>query len=134
MENWEHIDNFEITDDINIIHCDTRDFHCLCYSDELDTKDGKHREITKRFYDKKYQIKVDEIIPWLKNLETMSGGVKQWRHLCFDNSFYGWLKYIRMYKNPKNKNYFIVCNGENIPIIWRQCTEENLLKDSLYAH
>ena len=135
MDNWKHIGTFDITDDVNAIHCDTRDFHCICDSEELDIKDGNHREITKKFYDKEYQIKTDEIVPCLKSIETMSGGFSEWRMLCFDNvECEGWLKYIRMYRNPKDKNYFVVCNMRNIPITWKQCTEDNLHKENLCTH
>lgn len=133
-DEWKYIGTFDITDDVNVIHCDTRDFHCICHTAPLDTKDGKHREITKRYYNKAYQIKADKIIDWLKCLESMSGGESKWRMLCFDNvSCKGWLKYIRMYRNPKDRDYFVVCNSYNTPITWEQCTEENLHKDGLYT-
>jgi hypothetical protein len=133
-DRWKHIGTFDITDDINVIHCDTRDFHCICETEPLDTKDGKHRDITRRYYNKDYQIKADKIIDWLKGLETMSGGENKWRMLCFDNvGCKGWLKYIRMYRNPKNKDYFVVCNSYSVPITWEQCTEDNLHKNDLCA-
>ena len=106
---WKYIGTFDITDDVNAIHCDTRDFHCLCHTEPLNTKDGRQREITKRYYNKAYQIKADRILDWLKGLETMSGGESRWRMLCFDNiNCKGWLKYIRMYRNPKDKDYFVL--------------------------
>ena len=127
-DNWKHINSFDITSDINTIHCDTRDFHCICYKQQLDVKDGKEREITKRFYDKAYQIHENEVLNWLKNIENMSGGEGTWRMLSFGS---GWLKYIRMYRNPKDTNYFIICDSNKKPIVVNNCKEEFLGKDLL---
>lgn len=46
----------------------------------------------------------------------------------------GWLKYIRLYRNPKNKKMFVVCNRDSEPILWKSCTEENLDKENLCVH
>lgn len=134
IDDWISINEIaEITDNINTIHCDTRDFHCICREDKIDLKDGKETEITKKMYRMQYNISADKIIDWLKGIEKIAGGKGEWRLLNFvgvdcDN----WLKYVRMYRNPHKSNLFIVCNRNNVPIEWEKCTEENLIKDQLH--
>lgn len=73
-----------------------------------------------------YQIKTEEILPWLKELEEMTGGKKKWRTLSFNNLNCIWLKYIRFYKLF---DYWIVCNRDNKPIDWKSCNINTLNKE-----
>lgn len=129
---WRYIDDITSLDGINILHCDTRDFHCALHSTYIDTKDAKNRAISRVFHNFTYQLKDNELLRWLKEIETMSGGKGEWRLLDFNKVHCdGWLKYIRCYRNPKNPEYFIICNGESIPIVWGLCDEEHLIKQYL---
>lgn len=47
MTDWIHIDDIEVTDKVNTIHCDTRDFHCSVREDKIDLRGAKYPEITK---------------------------------------------------------------------------------------
>lgn len=135
MDNWISIEQIVISGDINIIHCDTRDFHCLMREDFVDTSDGKNRQISRVFYKKEYQMPESEVKEFLLNLKNISGGDAGWRMLSFNGVDDGdWLKYIRLYRNPKNLNMFIVCNKDAKPILWQNCTAENLIEDTLNAH
>lgn len=135
MDNWIHLSKLQglITEDINSIHCDTRDFHCIL-TDNVVTKDKKVYELIRspKKCGKHFLINPEEIIPWLQSLEDMSEGKNDWRCLIFDNvKCDGWLKYIRFYRfNDK----FIVCNGHSEAIDWQNCTKENLLVKYLGAH
>ena len=132
---WINLDDVEMTDDINQIHCDTRDFHCLIKQDVIDVRDGREPEIRKSLHRKDVVISKDEVIPWLKSLKEMAGGNANWRYLLFDNvECDGWLKYIRMYRHPKKNDLFIVCNNHNKPIQWQNCTKENLNTEMLDAY
>ena len=74
MSNWIYIDDIEVTDKVNTIHCDTRDFHCSVREDKIDLRDARHPEITKVLHTDKYLIHQDEIKGFLKGLETITGG------------------------------------------------------------
>ena len=47
MSNWIYIDDIEVTNNVNTIHCDTRDFHCSVREDKIELRDAKHPEITR---------------------------------------------------------------------------------------
>ena len=47
MSNWIYIDDIEVTNNVNTIHCDTRDFHCSVREDKIDLSGTKHPEITR---------------------------------------------------------------------------------------
>ena len=116
MSNWIYIDDIEVTDKVNTIHCDTRDFHCSVREDKIDLRDARHPEITKVLHKDKYLIHQDEIKGLLKGLETIADGNEIWRMMNFKgiNAGYGWLKYIRMYR--VKGDYFVVCNEVNVPM------------------
>lgn len=39
---WIYIDDIEITDAVNSIHVDTRDFHCNLLEEKIDLRDRRH--------------------------------------------------------------------------------------------
>ena len=47
MSNWIYIDDIEVTNNVNTIHCDTRDFHCSVREDKIELSDAKYPEITR---------------------------------------------------------------------------------------
>ena len=118
---WKYIDNIIIDDDTKQIHCDTRDFHCLISVVKFELKGNP--QITRNMHKPQFRIKRDEIIDFLKHLETISGGKYNWRILSFKTHI-SWLKYIRIYHIQNDT--FVVCNRDNKPIEWRTLTEENI--------
>ena len=138
MENkWIYLDDIKITDDLNAIHCDTRDFHCLLQSKKINLRDRRYPEITKVFYKENYHIKTSDIKTFLKNLETMSGGKGTWRLLSFDRSkikeVSGWdYKYLRIYR-IKNDSW-VVCVRENEPILYQELNESTIDKEHLWKY
>lgn len=132
---WIYIDDFNVLDDTEQIHVDTRDFHVTQNNEVLDLKDGKHKELTKVFYKNDYLIDRDEIKSFIKSLETITGGKGSWRFMAFrtvsDPS--GWFKYVRFYKVNRGKNAgkFVVCSRENNPVKWREMTKENFNPEHL---
>ena len=134
MGNWIYIDDIEVTDKVNTIHCDTRDFHCSVREDKIDLKDAKYPEITRVLHKDKYLIHQDEIKGFLKGLETIKDGNEIWRMMNFNgiNACDGWLKYIRMYR--VKGDYFVVCNNVNVPVDRSLMTEENFIERALLNH
>lgn len=127
VDNWIYIDDINgIPKDTTAIHCDTRDFHCLLSEEKQNLEGLKVENLIKYKSAKKSMlIAREEILPWLKNIETMSGGRGSWRHLFFNNvKCDGWLKYIRIYHYQDDK--YIVCNEDSAAIHWRECVKENL--------
>lgn len=120
MNTWAPIEELEITSNINSIHIDTRDFHCLLSEEER----------TSAIKGQKYIIPINEIKIWLLDLERITGGKGEWRMLKFKNiDTNGWLKYIRLYRNDEET--FIVCDRESHSIDWKGMTESNLEKEYL---
>ena len=134
MGNWIYIDDIEVTDNVNTIHCDTRDFHCSVREDKIDLRDARHPEITRVLHKDKYLIHQDEIKGFLKGLETITDGNEIWRMMNFNgiNACDGWLKYIRMYR--VKGDYFVVCNNVNVPVDRSLMTEENFIERALLNH
>lgn len=131
MSNWIYIDDIEVTDKVNTIHCDTRDFHCSVREDKIDLRDARHREITRVKHNKAYFIHQDEIKGFLKGLETITGGKGEWRRMAFKHCGGWWFKYVRMYRIKGD--YFVVCDQYNVPVMWELMKEENL-KDKEYLN
>lgn len=130
MGDWEYIDDIKSLEGVNTLHCDTRDFHCMTRDENLDMRDGRNKEIKCKLHNADYIIPENELLSFIKRLETMSGGKGEWRCLNFEGvNCGGWLKYVRCYRTKKGD--FIVCNRDNEPIEWRKCTEEALNKEHL---
>lgn len=134
MGNWIYIDNIEVTNKVNTIHCDTRDFHCSVREDKIDLRDARHPEITRVLHKDNYLIHQDEIKGFLKSLETITDGNEIWSMMNFNgiNACDGWLKYIRMYR--VKGDYFVVCNNVNVPVDRSLMTEENFIERALLNH
>ncbi len=127
INNWIYIDNIkEIPKDTTAIHCDTRDFYCIFNFEEPNLEESKVKNLIEHKSAKKSMlIAREEILPWLKNIETISGGKGSWRYLSFNNvKCDGWSKYIRIYHYQDDK--YIVCNRDSAAIHWRECAKENL--------
>lgn len=125
---WIYINEIDEIDykSIKSIHCDTRDFHLLFSKNSAKPDEDVFKLLKFKKVPDKFLINKEEILSFLKNLETISGGKGEWRFLNFDNvdDKLGWLKYIRLYKY--NDNQFIVCDSQSHAIEWRLCTKENL--------
>ena len=134
MSNWIYIDDIEVTDKVNTIHCDTRDFHCSVREDKIDLRDTRYPEITRVLHKDKYLIHQDEIKGFLKGLETITGGEGSWRMMNFKGikAGYGWFKYIRMYR--VKGDYFVVCDNINVPVDRSLMTKNNLIERVLLNH
>lgn len=126
--NWNYIDDYngdgDITKDIKSIHCDTRDFYILL-SDE--TKD---KDITQ--YNNDNIIKTKDILPFLKSLEVISGGQRDWRLLSFNRDIIddisGWdLKYIRLYR-ISDTDEWVVCKRDKDPVNYSLLNKDNIIK------
>lgn len=130
---WIYIDDIEITDAVNSIHVDTRDFHCNLLEEKIDLRDRRHPEITRCKHNNAYMIKADKIKEWLKGLETLTGGKGTWRLMSFRHTpDRGWFKYIRLYRIKDDM--FIVCESHNEPVMWELMKESNLIGKDLLNH
>lgn len=137
----------EIADDVQVIHCDTRDFYILASQNKPEIVKGAdcnwedwhnkglsrlHKLFTKTNREK-YAISRNEILGWLKNLCEETGGYERdWRCLESDVKDCGcWnLKYVNFVRNDKDRDEFIVCNAYMTPIQYREVIP-NLVKDAL---
>lgn len=131
---WNYIDDIvHISDNIEEIHVDTRDF-CILLKTENSEDLNKLKVFNLLCSNKvveKFLINQNEILNFIKEIEVISGGKGEWRFLNFatiDDTM-GWLKYIRMYRY--NDEQFIVCNSQSKAIDWRSCTENTLEKEYL---
>lgn len=92
---WKFYKELDITEDVQMIHCDTRDFHC-----SLVTENHKHHTNNKKFL-----FTTEEVLVLLDRCFTESGGKKKWRYLHFVDEerreCYGmdWqFKYLRFFR------------------------------------
>lgn len=95
LNEWTYIDEFDACPDVKSVHCDTRDFHILCTNDP--ESDDMRRFIRNTHIDSSRRYRQDEILGYLKTLESESGGKGEWRMIRFDDNK-GWRKYFRFYK------------------------------------
>lgn len=133
---WIYIDEINEIDykSLESIHCDTRDFYILLSKNNAKSDEDVFKLLKFKKVPDKFLINKEEVLSFLKNLETISGGRGEWRFLNFDNidDKLGWLKYIRLYKY--NDNQFIVCDSQSHAIEWKLCTKENLQSKYLNHH
>lgn len=121
---------------VTAIHCDTRDF-AVMYSHTTYTRQD-YKEVYRMLHggkiNEKFLIPKSEILPWLKEMERISGGRNEWRCLNFTHvkTELGWLKYIRFYRYKGDM--FVVCDSYSTPFDWRGCNEYTIEKEYLNAH
>lgn len=135
--NWTSITEAPAVDPlITAIHCDTRDF-AMTYSYTTYTKED-HKDVFRLLHggkiNEKFLIEKEEILPWLAEMERISGGRNKWRCLNFTHikTALGWLKYISFYRYTDNT--FVVCDSYSTPIDWQGCNEQTIEKEYLNAH
>lgn len=134
---WIHISYIkEITDDIQLVNCDTRDFCVIRKRDKVTKEYDKslYRRLHGEKINEKFLIKGDQIIPFLQGLERMSGGLAGWRCLNFTSvkTRSGWLKYILFARY--RGNLFVVIDDDHKLIDPSLCVEEHLEKEFLNTH
>lgn len=132
MNNWIYIDEINELNNFDNMHCDTRDFHMICFeSDEnpdivLDRFIKNNQDIVK-----KCLFKSSEIIPMLKELEINSGGKRKWRNLSINKTQFYWLKYIRFKKIDTDTYFCYTTKSTNIfPIEKNLLKPENIIKNN----
>lgn len=126
MTDWIYIDDINIDENTQCIHCDTRDFHILTIEEPISielldyAKDAaKKPEAFEQCLFKDWE----EIKNYLKELENASGGKCNWRFLSFDYPYKGshylahrWHKYLRFAKlnegwfayTESGNNYYVI--------------------------
>lgn len=136
-----------LNDNIQTLHCDTRDFHIIGSSEkpkvyknadcnyEVWRNKGlaKLYKLLSKTNRENYAISSNEIVPWLLKLCEATGGFdKEWRYVDANiENCTGWdLKYIRFVKNDNCNNEFIVCNSYLMPIKYKEVIP-NLRKENL---
>lgn len=150
-DEWVPVNNIdydaEITDNIQMIYCDTRDF-AIGFNDETPKihknpdcgyEYNQNKGLSKLYNlfgktnREKYAIGKKDIIKWLDELCKASGGYENdWRFLTANvKNCENWeIKYIRFVRNNKNPDEFIVCNNYLFPIEYREIIS-NLDKKNL---
>ena len=133
MNEWISIHDAVVSDDIQQVHCDTRDFCAWLTADSFDEKEKSHLPWWNVRNDSRFLIPQNEIIPFLGKLEDMTGGKGEWRMMMFNNvnTKIGWFKYVRLYR--VSPTHFIVTDGHYAANVSR-LTEANLDKEHLYYH
>lgn len=125
-KDWTYIDEAEIAETVQTIHCDTRDFHILTVDEPVSTELLDYTLDTKKKMEAFEQCLFkdwDEIKAYLKKIEEASGGKGRWRFLSFDYPYkgshylaHGWHKYFRFAKldegwfayTESGSNYYII--------------------------
>ena len=134
---WIHISYIkEITTDTNFISCDTRDF-CIMRLKKKLSKDEDlklYRVLHGAKINEKHLMKASQIIPFLKELERISGGQAEWRCLNFTSvkTRSGWLKYILFVKY--GDDMYAVMDDDYKLIDYGMCQEKYLEKEYLHTH
>ena len=131
---WTYIDEIVIGANANQIYVDTRDFYCLIKEERLDLRDSRQPQITRVLYRREFLLHESKVKGFIKNLETITGGKGSWRMMNFDKipTKCGWFKYVRFYR--VKGDYFVVCNDDNVPVIYSLMNSENLEREYLYFY
>ena len=129
---WVYIDEISKEDVLcaNQIHCDTRDFHCLFLSEKVDIRDRRQPMLTKVIHNNAYRLHQDDVLTFLKEFETASGGKGTWRFISLKSGYTNWFKYIRLVR-IRDTEYFFVCVKEDefIPIKLSDASANNIVTD-----
>lgn len=130
MNEWIKIRDLVVTDDIQQVHCDTRDFCAFATSDSYDDNEKATLPWWSVRNDSRFLVAQDEIVQLLCRLEEMTGGEGEWRMMNFKNikTKTGWFKYVRLYR--VSPTHFIVTDGTYAANI-SHFTESNLEKEFL---
>lgn len=132
-EQWIKIQEAEVTDDIQQVHCDTRDFCAIFSSVKYDEIEMATRPWWKVRNDSRFLVAQTDVIQFLCHLEDISGGEGEWRMMSFTHLDYkiGWFKYVRLYR--VSPTHFIVTNG-TFAVNVNNLTKDNLDKENLCFH
>lgn len=115
---WLPLDECTMTDVINAVHCDTRDFHCLLVEEDVKLP----KIVQEAAEDERYTVEPDKVFDLLKKAETLSGGKISFRIISTPNSY--WLKYIRFFRVG---NKFVATDRNGItPLSIDSLNAENL--------
>lgn len=132
--NWIKLSDVIINDNINQVHCDTRDFYCLLDTEKTQNSEAKKLLRTKKI-DENCLIDSNDIVPFLKVLDNNSReGLDDvsWRFLTFNGVMDGaWIKYIRFYRHEKLNKFIIMSNDKLLDL--RLLTPKNIDKELLAA-
>lgn len=114
MSKWKYIDEYDSLPASDIIYCDTRDFSILCVNKDNVELNRIMKEIKRSsgygtLSDCKFRR--DEILGFLKVLESEAGGKGDWRYLS-TKSHPDWIKYIRFIKTMET----VECIGRVEPV------------------
>lgn len=128
VDEWVYIDEYAQKgfSDVDIIHCDTRDFHILCV--KSDPEYYKEVKSHLQVFSILCYLSRDEILMFLKDLEIQSGGKGKWRFLSTKHHP-DWIKYIRFIK--VDDDLYIMyesCGGKHIAL------PSSILKDEIITH
>lgn len=113
MEDWIPLADVNFSDPkIKQYHVDTRDFHCIC-----NTEENNKLDLTKIInYPDRFFLAADDVRRILERLFNESGGSVTWRMLNLTGpaepiSFNWGFKYIRIYRHPLG---LIMCNSRSV--------------------
>lgn len=128
---WIYMEAIDKMPDVNIVHCDTRDFHIFLSQTKHVLE--SHEEFAERIVNKikkgkpeDYMFARSEILGCLAALEANSGGKRKWRYLELKD-IKGWTKYLRF---VKYKDGYIACDREYVPLKRQWLNAENIIHDN----
>lgn len=145
--NWEPISTIttEHLSIANILHCDTRDFHCKLNEKYLNINKREQPELHRllKTNDDSCFVSAHEMLQILNNLAKASGGDKEnsWRFLTFKdgipeglNRFGNWVKYFRCCKIKNTDNWLICLESDEIwhPVNKKYLVSDNISKEVLH--
>lgn len=94
IDQWQKLDKSLFTDEVTRISVDTRDFHCIFNTREVEPVEDYE---TLKKYHKRFFFTIDEVFSVLERLYNKSGGEASWRMLSFKENG-NWFKYLRIHK------------------------------------
>lgn len=121
---WIYMEVIDSMPDVEMVHCDTRDFHIFLSNNTDHTILPKILKSIKGNVED-YMFARSEILGCLAALENASGGNKKWRLLLM-KGINGWTKYIRFIRY---KDGYIACDRSYKPLTRKQLDADNVLPD-----
>lgn len=133
LNTWIYMEAIDSMPDVEMVHCDTRDFHIFLNDMSnsvlhipltaiLDFIGGDVED---------YMFARTEILGCLAALECATGGKTKFRVMRFKDTgdqHYGWVKYIRF---VKYKDGYIACDRNFVPIRREWLDADNVYADNL---